>query len=83
MDEPGPRHQCWSYFLGRGLLPARKISKKEFDKLALAGDFDDGPHRDTFGDGYGEPYYPYRQAFGTLNPGDGVYCELREGWEEK
>ena len=73
-----PRHQCLSYFFNQqkeGIL----LSKEEFD--SNLDNFIDGPHRDSFGTGYGEPYYPWTQAFGILKDGKAVFCELYEGYK--
>lgn len=43
-----------------------EVPKEEFDKLCRQRAFSSGPYRDTFGDGYGEPYNPNRFVFGTL-----------------
>lgn len=53
-----------------------EIPIRAFDALARAGSFIDGPYRSTFGDGYGEPYVPDRQVFGTLNSGRKV-CAIK------
>ncbi len=45
--------------------------------------FVDGPYRDNFGSGHGEPYNPDRQAFGKLKDGRVVYCELSKAMQEK
>lgn len=45
------------------------IDKSEFDKFANAGKFTEGPFRDSFGDGDGEPYLPNRRLWGTLDDG--------------
>ncbi len=37
-----------------------------FDKYAMEEMFVDGPYLESFGDGYGEPYNPIRQVYGTL-----------------
>ena len=71
-----PRHQCLSYFLEKN-ISANLISKKVFDENI--GNFVDGPYKDSFGTDYGEPYYPWVQAFGVLKDGTGVFCELFEG----
>lgn len=45
------------------------ISIEEFDRLARARQFADGPYISTFGDGYGDPYLESRDVFGTLKDG--------------
>lgn len=77
VDKPAgkPRNSCKRYMQEKGIKPTL-LKKKEFDKLAREKMFESGPLVDTFGDGYGEPYNPYRQAFGILNDGKGVFCEL-------
>lgn len=47
----------------------KQITKLEFDALARAKQFSDGPYVSTFGDGEGEPYQPYRKLIGTLEDG--------------
>ena len=51
------------------------IPKEQFDKMAEAGEFEVGPFKESFGDGYGDPYNPNRQLFGRLNDGRLVYAE--------
>lgn len=46
-----------------------EIDIEEFDKLARAKQFDEGPLIDSFGDGYGEPYQPQRTVMGILKDG--------------
>ena len=70
-----PRIQVWSFAGDHGGKPSL-LSKADFDAQLEAGQFAVGPYRETFGDGYGEPYNPHRQAFGKLNDGRVVYCEL-------
>lgn len=52
------------------------ISKAAFDALHAAGEFAVGPFKSSFGDGYGEPYNPYRQAAGITTDRRLVFCEL-------
>lgn len=56
-------------------LAYARIPIAEFDRLARAGEFADGPHVSTFGDGPGEPYNPVRRVFGTLVDGREVESE--------
>ncbi len=42
---------------------------REFDLLANDEDWEDGPYRSSFGDGYGEPYNPNREVWGILQGG--------------
>lgn len=58
------------------------LTKAEFDELVDSG-FRDGPFRESFGDGDGEPYYPWRQAFGTLKDGRKVFCELHKDLRDR
>lgn len=51
------------------------LPKDEFDELVKSKQFSDGPFLSAFGDGYGEPYNPNRQAFGTLKDGRKVFTE--------
>lgn len=77
-----PRNQCRHYI---GAREAVLLTKKAFDELYYAGAFaeGEGPHKDNFGSGYGEPYNPDRQAFGTLKDGRIVYCEISSKMQEK
>ena len=45
------------------------INNQEFDDYARNRSFSDGPFIESFGDGYGEPYYPNRWIWGTLIDG--------------
>ena len=58
------------------------LKKREFNCHCKAGDFEVGPHAESFGDGYGDPYNPYRQAFGRLKDGRVVICELHADYAE-
>jgi len=75
-DILAPRNQCRHYVEKHGDKKVRCIGKEEFDRHCFNNDFSNGPRKDTFGDGYGEPYNPNRQAFGTLKGGLVVFCEL-------
>lgn len=46
-----------------------EVTKELFDDYTTSRAFMCGPLLDTFGDGPGEPYVPYRQAFGILKDG--------------
>lgn len=74
--EPAPRNRCRQYIKQNWGKEVKFIKKEEFDRHCFNNDFSDGPRKDTFGDGPGEPYNPNRQAFGTLKTGLIVYCEL-------
>lgn len=50
----------------------------EFNALCRAKAFADGPFRDGFGDGPGEPYIPRRKVWGTLGNGRMVWSETGE-----
>lgn len=74
-----PRGACKIYMIKSGSeTDAVLLTKAAFDKKASDGEFADGPFRDSFGDGYGEPYNPFRQAFGKLKNGMLVFCELNK-----
>lgn len=75
MEKTTPRNQCENYILERK-GQAVFLTKEEFDGYVRKKDFSEGPYRDSSGDGYGEPYNPRRQAFGTLNDGRIVFTEL-------
>lgn len=80
--ELAPRNQCRNYVQENDGI-AELIKKEEFDFHYKKKEFIDGPFRDSFGDGYGEPYNPNRQAFGKLKKGNVIYCELSEAFQEK
>ncbi|MCH8945363.1 MAG: hypothetical protein IIA85_00375 [Nanoarchaeota archaeon] len=73
-----PRNHCSGYMLENGVGEPILLTKKAFNSLAKIKNFSDGPYKDTFGDGYGEPYNSRRQAFGKTKKGLFVYCELNE-----
>lgn len=50
-------------------MPFEKLTIEEFDKLARAKAFSDGPYISRFGDGEYEPYCPHKRVFGTLKDG--------------
>jgi hypothetical protein len=79
--ELAPRISCRSYVLGHG-CKAELIRKDEFDTHYRKKIFVDGPHKETFGDGPGEPYNPHWQAFERLKSRV-VYCELSKEYQEK
>lgn len=56
---------------------AEQIDKKTLDVFHEAGDFSDGPFLSSFGDGYGQPYNPNRQAGGTLKDGRIVWAWVK------
>jgi|SRR3989338_7945715 len=70
-----PRNRCEDYINMRG-GEAILTTKQDFDSLFRNSQFDDGPYKESLGDDCGEPYNPNRQAFGTLNDGRVIYCEL-------
>ena len=82
-----PRMGCASYcFKMRGESNKEKPSfliPEEFDKLIEDEAFKDGPWADSFGDGYGQPYYPHRQAFGLLKDGRLVFTETHFSLRKK
>lgn len=53
-----------------------RIYRSEFDSLARAKAFIEGPYMDGLGDGYGDPYIPPQQrtVFGQLLDGRKVYA---------
>lgn len=76
-----PRNSCLTYVSengGRALL----LRKKTFDSLCKQKRFSDGPYSESFGDGQ-EPYNPWRQAFGTLDKGVVVYCEVHKDMQRR
>lgn len=68
------RHTAAAFGFEHGVT-MEEIAKDDFDRLAGDEQFEVGPYIDTWGDGYGQPYYPWRQAFGKLRDGRGVYAE--------
>jgi hypothetical protein len=80
--ELSPRYQCRNY-VRENNGKATLIKKEEFDLFYKNKEFSDGPFKESFGDGYGEPYNPDRQAFGKLKSGLVVYCELSENFKKK
>lgn len=70
-----PRNQCKEYILENGGV-ATLVKKEDFDFRTKRNLCSDGPYMDRFGDSYGEPYNPERQAFGKLRNGKIIYCEL-------
>lgn len=79
-NETEPRHGCRNYFAEKCIKSPELVEKDDFDALMDAEKFSDGPFKESFGDGYGEPYNPHRQAFGMLKDGRGVYTNL---WRKK
>jgi len=80
--ELAPRNQCRNYVQeNRG--KAELLEKEEFDSYYKKKEFIDGPFKKRFGDDYGEPYNPNRQAFGRIKSGIVVYCELSKANQEK
>ena len=77
-----PRKGCADYFARQGIDSPIHVTKLTFDTNFRGGMFKDEPMADSFGDGYGEPYYPWRQAYGVLLDGRGVFCELHEDGRE-
>lgn len=78
-----PRHGCRAFFAEHKVEQPKQVAKADFDKLYDGEGFKVGPFRETFGDGYGEPYNPARQAFGITTSGDGVFCELHPPTERQ
>lgn len=58
-----------------------RIPRVEFDKLCDEK-WADGPFRCSLGDGYGEPYRPYRDLWGTLASGRKVRSSTDPMWKE-
>ena len=76
---PGPCQTVIGFGVKQGITDFSaiiEITKAEFDSHGESEAFAVGPYIETWGDGYGEPYNPYRQAFGKLRDGRVVYCEL-------
>lgn len=74
-----PRNGAAKYFLTKKAKNVKYLPKVFFDALAKQGLFEEGPFRDSFGDGPGEPYNPHRQAFGLDKSGVYIFTELSEG----
>lgn len=54
-----------------------EIPIKEFNDFCRKKEFSEGPFVSTFGDGYGEPYNPNRDVWGTLKSGRKV-CAVKK-----
>ena len=90
-----PRHGCLAYVTQQkvsmeredGKTPAVElITKAVFDELLKEGKFTDGPFLDSFGDGYGDYYYPWRQIYGTVREGENrriVYSEIHKSMQTR
>jgi hypothetical protein len=76
-----PRHNCKRFFIEQECKP-RCIKLTKFNDLAKKKKFTVGPYKETFGTGYGEPYYPYAQVFGMLED-KGVFAEMHENYRDK
>lgn len=76
-----PRNQCYNYVSERG-GNAVLLEKASFDEFFRKKKFSDGPYEDSFGDNPEDPYNPDRQAFGTLDNGEVVYCETTSGMKK-
>jgi len=81
IKEIRPRNQCKNYLLENGWT-ATLMKKEDFDNLFRSKKFADGPHLEGFGDGYGHPYNPHKQAFGKLDNGKVVFCETSKDLDE-
>jgi hypothetical protein len=77
-----PRNNCLEYVLEKK-NDARLVTKEEFDQFLDDQQFSDGPFIDSFGNGHGEPYNPYRQAYGQLKSGEVIFSELHHQVIEK
>jgi len=75
-----PRNRCISYIFNNNKKSedAVLVTKDLFDILYKSKKFSDGPFMETFGDRHGEPYNPFKQAYGTIGNEKIVYCELFE-----
>lgn len=80
--ELAPRNQCRDYIREHG-GKAELVTKEEFNQLARQKQFKEGPFQDSFGDGYGEPYNPNRQVFGSLDDGRIIFAELVKHLDDK
>lgn len=72
-----PRYSCLQFIRERckDIKEATAIAVADFDALAKAEEFSEGPFIETFGDGYGEPYNMNRQVFGKLKDGRVIYAD--------
>jgi len=57
-----------------------RLARDEFDRLAREEQFRVGPRMSAFGDGYGEPYQPFRQIWGVLKDGRKVRSDTDPKW---
>ncbi len=81
-SELAPRGSCKDYIYEKG-GNAELITKEEFDDHYNQENFKKRPFEESFGDGPMDPYSPERQAYGQLNSGTVVYCELSKANREK
>lgn len=65
---------CLEAVAAAGAMPLMQVSKAAFDAAYDEGHFADPPRMEAFGDGYGEPYRPNRQAWGQLLDGSWVWA---------
>jgi hypothetical protein len=72
---PEPRNGCRGWQVSNDVDRMEELSLDEFHQLMRDSRFTKGPFKDSFGDGYGEPYNPQRQVFGQLKDGRFVYAE--------
>lgn len=59
------------------MTEGNRVSKATFDAHYRDGDFVGDPMISNFGDGYGEPYNPNREAWGVLKDGTKVWAWVR------
>ena len=73
-----PRGDCLRWLAERKATDAACLPRRLFDTFVRSGAFSQGPLTGTFGQGYGEPCCPDRQAWGQLKDGRYVFCNLNE-----
>lgn len=78
-DWEKPRNDCAGFMMKHQAKLPICMSIESFHRAVNAGEFEIGPFRSQFGDGYGEPYNPWRQVFGKLKSGVFVFAELYTG----
>ena len=73
-----PRSQCLTCMVENEVCNPLLLTKKAFKNLTRKKVFEEVPFEEQFGKSTGEPYNPWRQAFGKIKKGLFVYCELQE-----
>jgi len=86
LDFGKPRVNCLAYVLLHGggeNAVAYLVTRERFNDFLENDMFIDGPYVEFFGDIWGDPFNPFKQAYGTLNIDAIVYCELNTFYEQR